>query len=642
MESNDISFSLEQRKYKVNEAMKVNKSITFEMLEELGKLDNTNKDVLFSILQTNKNNKELLFTSFDILEKKQLQELEITKELSNKQSYFYFLKYMNHVKIIDDILVDDKVKEKVGDEVKITEIQNEEKIKEEPQYLIDFLFGKISFEKNRHKKKEIENTPCSIENNEERNKSFEKCIQKKNINIQKTFVLGEKIKISELRKKLSDYQDILIYLDTIRNNFPDLQTELFYHYQLKNVISSFLELENDEDFIDKKNLIQKLCIIINKVEENKIKDSLILTYFYFIIDMEYKLDPFIIKALNNYNEVTYKYSNANYDPMTNKLIINENNKEAKIIINNFDLYEFTQEGIDLFLKGEISEPFPENLFSLRGYLLLRDSSKKDSNIFYEKFLPSKLVKDIIFYLYEIKNDIFGSPEVVKTFKENTFCFPITNDSYLSYTDKENFKIFIDSKVDIEGKFNEIKQKKIIIKFIRKSVLTINMEHEFGHGHRAFLFYLDTSNDFYDSPLIKFTLDNNDIVEIDEGGEILEYLLYDREISEMNFKEIIYINNFKNFSKDLKQYRNDFQNLQKKTLDEVFIQENEGDNDIKDIYKIYKSMSKSEQKTLEAITFKSGKRKKKSLFNLENIKFSLPKKKPHNKNKRHKKISKFNV
>jgi hypothetical protein len=28
--------------------------------------------------------------------------------------------------------------------------------------------------------------------------------------------------------------------------------------------------------------------------------------------------------------------------------------------------------------------------------------------------------------------------------------------------------------------------------------------------------------------------------------------------------------------------------------------------------------------------------------LENIKFSLPKKKPHNKNKRHKKISKFNV
>ena len=111
MESNDISFSLEQRKYKVNEAIKVNKSVTFEKLEELEKLDNTNKDVLFSILQTNKNNKELLFTSFDILEKKQLQELEITKELSNKQSYFYFLKYMNHVKIIDDILVDDKVKE---------------------------------------------------------------------------------------------------------------------------------------------------------------------------------------------------------------------------------------------------------------------------------------------------------------------------------------------------------------------------------------------------------------------------------------------------------------------------------------------------------------------------------------------------
>ena len=172
--------------------------------------------------------------------------------------------------------------------------------------------------------------------------------------------MGEKIKISELRKKLSDYQDILIYLDTIRNNFPDLQTELFYHYQLKNVISSFLELENDEDFLDKKNLIQKLCIIINKVEENKIKDSLILTYFYFIIDMEYKLDPFIIKALNNYNEMTYKYSNANYDPMTNELIINENNKEGKIIINNFDLYEFTQEGIDLFLKGEIRNFYQAN------------------------------------------------------------------------------------------------------------------------------------------------------------------------------------------------------------------------------------------------------------------------------------------
>ena len=44
MESNDISFSLEQRKYKVNEVMKGNKSVTFEKLEELEKLDNTNKE----------------------------------------------------------------------------------------------------------------------------------------------------------------------------------------------------------------------------------------------------------------------------------------------------------------------------------------------------------------------------------------------------------------------------------------------------------------------------------------------------------------------------------------------------------------------------------------------------------------------
>ena len=159
MESNDISFSLEQRKYKVNDAMKGNQSVTFEKLEELEKLDNTNKDVLFSILQTNKNNKELLFTSFDILEKKQLQELEITKELSNKQSYFYFLKYMNHVKIIDDILVDDKVKEKVGDEVKITEIQNEEKIKEQ----LDLFLG-VSDNK--------ENVSDNVANKEQSNKEL--------------------------------------------------------------------------------------------------------------------------------------------------------------------------------------------------------------------------------------------------------------------------------------------------------------------------------------------------------------------------------------------------------------------------------------------------------------------------------------
>ena len=69
MKSEENEFNIEKRKSKVKEMMKEAKSFIYENLNELEKLDDTNKDVLIANLRISKNN-ELLIKSYDVLQKK--------------------------------------------------------------------------------------------------------------------------------------------------------------------------------------------------------------------------------------------------------------------------------------------------------------------------------------------------------------------------------------------------------------------------------------------------------------------------------------------------------------------------------------------------------------------------------------------
>jgi hypothetical protein len=298
-EKSSVESSLEKRKNKVKEEISQSQPITPEALDNLEKLDDTNADVLKAKLRHNIKNNELLIKSYDTLTKTELKEFNIKKDLSNKESYFYFLEYMRNVQIID------------GEENNISE-NIEEPEENEVEIIIDFSKGNMKFEEIKNKKDNITINHFDKNTKEIGDENYKNFVKKKNVNIKEYFIEEEKITLSNLRKKLSEYQEILTYLDAKRNSFPDFQNELFYHNQLNNVILSFLELEDDYEFLQKKQMISFLEEITQNIENNKIKDSNILMYFYLAIDVENELDQAFGYKLKLYDETILEFKNTKY------------------------------------------------------------------------------------------------------------------------------------------------------------------------------------------------------------------------------------------------------------------------------------------------------------------------------------------
>ena len=564
--------------------------------DNMESIDNTKEDIIAAKLEANRTNK-LLFKNFDVINKEKLLEFGIIKKMNNRELYFYFLQYLANVIIVEE------------NENIIKIILSKKKKNKKTKFIFDFSNGKINVTKTLETK--AENIPMEEEEEEE----FGKMIKIKNIDIEKYFPIKEKISINSLRNKIKEYSEELKYMDEYKNNFPDFESELFYHYQLGNVLSSFKELKDNKKFSQKIDMIKNINIFIQKVEENKIKDVLILRYFYFIIDVEYQLTTYIKYLLRDYNEnIIPKYNDAYVKQNENKLIIND----TAIEINNFDHYIITEDDVEEIKAGRLTLPLGKDYYSLKGYLPSRKFTKKEGNKFYETFISSKLLKNIIFILYGIDKDESFWRNIIQLFQKNTYYFPINNSQYAAYCDKKCFKIFIDHRVEKSDFLRKLDEKLIFL--IKKAFFTLNSEHEFGHGHLPLFFYLYPNSFSFDSPLVEMKLNANKIIQTKEGGKFFEYLLYGRIIYEMNLKEIIYICNTKNFSKDLETFRRDFLNLKNEDVVTVFQRETGEDIEIMGAFEAYKKLPQDLKKQLETEIFKSGKVNPQTNFNIDTYKF----------------------
>lgn len=110
-------------------------------------------------------------------------------------------------------------------------------------------------------------------------------------------------------------------------------------------------------------------------------------------------------------------------------------------------------------------------------------------------------------------------------------------------------------------------------------MIVNIQHEYGHIHKPLLVYINSQKDIFNSPYVELKLPKNKNIKTEEGGEVIEYLLYDRIIHNMNMKEVIYINNLKNFSKNVKDFREGFLNLKNETLLTVLQRESKDNPEI---------------------------------------------------------------
>ena len=585
----------------------------FDYIKIFEQMDNTKPEIILAKLLSNKNNDKLLFKNFNVISKNDLSELGINKRFNNRETYFYFLEYLIRVEYFEDNIVKNRLKDKTK--------KYKNKDSKTPKLIIDFSNGKIDIMKIDN----IKDDKIIINDNE----NYMELISRINVDIAKVFIFAEIISIEELRKKMKQFYDNITFKEEKLNNIPDFQSEIYYHYELLNILETFEE-SNDTEFAQKIEFIKDLSDFIFNVRDNKIHDILILNYFYFIMDVENKIDIDLRDNANHYEE-KYDYKNCKFDKEKNELIITDDKKIA-----NFDCYKITEDNIENIKQNKMPLflIFQKRNYSLKGNLLFQKLTKKEGNEIYENFINSNLLKDIFKLLYEI--DIISlnyKNLLIRLFQDNTFYFPIQNDSYAAYTNKKSFKIIIDCSVDLTNIKNRDIDEKIIL-FVKKAFMIVNTHHEFGHGINVILFYINPNKNEFESPLVKLKLNTNKEEITKEGGRLYEYLIYGRIIKTLDLREIIYINNVNNYNKNLIEYRDDFINLQNKNLIEVFEEESKNNEQISEIYELYKQLPEDKKQILINEKFKPGKLNEEDYYSLENMVFSTKKLcKSHDKHKK---------
>ena len=240
LEDEDLQYDLIERKKLVSESMKKIDIINTpepKRLIQLEKYDNTNTELLMQKIKSQKNTKKLLFQGLDILSKKELLEFNIKKEFSNKDSFFYLITYMQKVNIIDEV-----------NNINLEPKTDDNQEKKEPEIIIDCSNKNILIVQQTSKQEKENEYNNNYENNKyEDDKKYEDFLSKKNHKISDYFKLNEKIDLYNLRQKLEKYDTILTLSYTYKNNIPTFESELFFYIQLKNIINTFIEL-NDEKF----------------------------------------------------------------------------------------------------------------------------------------------------------------------------------------------------------------------------------------------------------------------------------------------------------------------------------------------------------------------------------------------------------
>jgi hypothetical protein len=549
-----------------------NRRKNINLIEKSLELDETNPDIVFEYVKIKGINKENIKKYYDILTKEQINALNIEtlkKNMNNKEIFFYLLNYLTEIEIID------------------FEKQSNISLIEEKNNNVNNDINKIIFEDNNSIKENIKNFEEEkklINETEEKilelNLDLEKFNEKINLNPINIFDLEKqkKISYSELINKLNNFRNIFFYFEEKKKQFPDFESEYFYYYQIKYFLDTILYLEIDIFELKLLDLfeIKKFTQIIknNEIDNNNIK-----FYYYFIICEGAKLNHNILNAILNFNiksleerKDEFKNIELSYDKLKDIAIFKLNNKIFKV--ENTEDYVINEKSILSIFSKEKKQLSK----SLKYYLKNLEFSREKGNKFWEIFLKSQVVEDIIsFYYRNIPSNIFKDKNVIKLFKDNSFYFPINIEDNLALCQKEVFKIYFGPKKENLGLF-ERKEKGKLWKIIDEAFYKIRIIHEWFHACQAYLFFCIKENEIFDSPkrIIKI---NEEEIENNEGGETIEILLFGRVIYQLKFYEALYILDDKNYNKSVEDFRKGFLELEgeKKNSNEIETFLNNNDN-----------------------------------------------------------------
>ena len=570
---------------------------------------------------------DLKINFYDALSKEKLSQLKIKKTMNNKDVFYYIIEYFENVKL--------QFINKTTGKIQLYEDDNENDL------------DNVEEEENNNKNNNNNNIKeKTIKNIEEKDIEMKEEIDIKNI-----FKIGETIHLNILKQKMLYFYDIFFRYFSYKRINPSFDSEYFYYILIKYLFNTFEVLYNKE-FLTKVSLIKNLKKTTLKIKNNIITDKILVMYYLFVITEEYKLNYKMLDLLKHIDKnfsSNFKYEDYSLekDSKNNRLLIKQKEKIV-FSIDNLDYYRFNEDDIiDIIEKKKFNKY--QGLYSLKGYLLNYEIKKDIGDKYWEEFLSSNIVEEIMKKYYsKFDCKIFKEKEVINMFKENSFYHPIFNDGFNELTQKELFLFYFSSSVSINEKM--FRQCKVLIKMPKYAFFKIRLQHEFFHGSQAYLFFVFPENNIFDSPKRDLTLmndinkdenhekKNNDnsisinfdnikkkkdisiekkdekkkIIFIEKpiqhkgGGEVIELLLYNRIVDTLNLKESIYILTKKNYNKDINKFREDFININQKSINDLLKEgrENNSDSLFSEAFAEYTKLLDNEKKRLGDYQWKS--------------------------------------
>ena len=155
---------------------------------------------------------------------------------------------------------------------------------------------------------------------------------------------------------------------------------------------------------------------------------------------------------------------------------------------------------------------------------------EEKYFFLDKYIINKLIDDYIRFF---------------PFRKSNSCAQTDKFSMLCYVSTVKKKIFNEYDKCIDEKiYNSI------CEVLNNAIIIIIMIHELNHLIYDYLYFTHNC-------MIPFSTPRNDNINIQEGGFLIELILFGRVIDKMNLKESIYILNKNNYKKSLSKFRDGF-------------------------------------------------------------------------------------
>ena len=451
--------------------------------------------------------------------------------MNNKELFFYLIEYLCLINIIEYQSLEGIVDNKYNKE----QIKNEENKKDyEPKNINNINKGELS------------------------QLNIEKINEKINLDPETIFLINnnnKKIKFSDLKMKLNNFYIIFFSFMEYKKQIPEFESEYFYYFQIKYFLDTILFLDIDKfelkilDLVDMKNLTQF-------IKDGQVKDINIKYYYYYAICEETELNYLVLNSIKNFNlksleERKEEFKNIRFD-------INKTKNEATFIMEDNQITIQNPENLIIDEKLIIKLMNHRNVRisrSLTYFLNNEKFSKSKGDKFWESFLKSNIVEDIIKHFYKyIPSNIFKDEKIIKIFKENSFYFPLNIENY-ALSKKETFKMYFGPNKENLSTTDK-KEKGKLWKIIDEAFYKIRIMHEWFHICQAFLYFSIENNNIFDSPKRIIKIKGED-KESNKDGEIVEILLFGRIIYELHFNEVIFILDDNNYNMSIEDFREHF-------------------------------------------------------------------------------------